>query len=64
VAALGRGDCIGAIHRIHGEEMAEFSVRHKGPLSVFAVERNDLLDFLEGNPGIGMKLAYDYHLRG
>jgi hypothetical protein len=31
---------------------------------VFAVERNDLLDFLEGNPGIGMKLAYDYHLQG
>ena len=64
VAALGRGDCIGALHRIHGDEMAEFSVRHKGPLTVFAVERNDLLDFLEGNPGIGMKLAYDYHLQG
>ena len=64
VAGLSRGDCIGAIHRIHGDEMAEFSVRHKGPLSLFAVERNDLLDFLEGNPGIGMKLAYDYHLQG
>jgi len=64
VAALGRGDCIGAIQRIHGDEMAEFTVRHKGSLSVFAVERNDLLDYLEGNPGIGMKLAYDYYLRG
>jgi hypothetical protein len=44
--------------------MAEFTVRHKESLSVFAVERNDILDYLEGNPGIGMKLAYDYHLRG
>ncbi len=64
IANLGRGDFIGAIHKIHRDELAEFTVRHKGPLSVFAIERNDVLDFIEGNPGVAMKLAYDYHFRG
>ncbi len=63
VATLTTGDCIGAVHKIHGDELAEFTVRHSGPLSVFAVERDDLLDFIEGNPGVSMKLAYDYYFR-
>jgi CRP-like cAMP-binding protein len=63
VAGLGRGDCIGAMHRIHGDELAEFTVSYKNDLKLFTIERQDVLDFIEGNPGVGMKLTYDYTLR-
>jgi CRP-like cAMP-binding protein len=63
VATLGPGDFVGAMHRIQRDELAEYTFSHPGPLSVFAVSREDALDFLEGNPGVGMKLAYDYYPR-
>jgi CRP-like cAMP-binding protein len=63
LATLGRGDCIGAMHRIHGDELAQFSVSYKGDLKLFSIDRQDVLDFIEGNPGVGMKLNYDYTLR-
>ena len=58
VTSLKRGDFIGAMHRIHRDELAEFTVRYKKPVSLFAIERADALEFIERNPGLGMKLAY------
>ncbi|KKL59521.1 hypothetical protein LCGC14_2214510, partial [marine sediment metagenome] len=61
VTDLKRGDVIGALHRIQRDELARFTVSYKGNLSLFTVDRSDLNDFLELNPGLGMKLADDYH---
>jgi CRP-like cAMP-binding protein/phosphoribosyl 1,2-cyclic phosphodiesterase len=62
VANLSNGDFIGSMHRIQREELAEYTVSHAGPLSLYAIDRQDVVDFLEGNPGVGMKLSYDYYL--
>jgi CRP-like cAMP-binding protein len=62
-ATLGRGDCLGAMHRIHGDELSEFTASYKKDVKLFTVDRQDVLDFVEGNPGVGMKLSYQYTLR-
>ncbi|MBN1837982.1 MAG: cAMP/cGMP-dependent 3',5'-cyclic-AMP/GMP phosphodiesterase [Spirochaetales bacterium] len=62
-ATLGKGDCIGAMHKIYGDEISEFTVSHKKAVKLFGIDRQDVLDFVEGNPGVGMKLTYQYTLR-
>jgi CRP-like cAMP-binding protein len=64
MATLGAGDFIGTLARIQREELAPYTVGFSGSLSLFAVDRPELIDFLEGNPGVAMKLAYPYELKG
>ena len=63
-ATLGRGGCIGAMNRIHRDELAEFTVSYRKDLKLFTIDRRDVLDFVEGNPGVGMKLSEEYALGG
>jgi CRP-like cAMP-binding protein len=64
VATLGAGDFIGTLARIQREELAPYTVGFRDSLSLFAVNRADLMDFLEGNPGVAKKLVYPYELKG
>ena len=59
VATLRKGDIIGAMHKIQRGEPAEYSYSFKKPVSLFVIRKNDALEFLERNPGLGMKLAYE-----
>jgi CRP-like cAMP-binding protein len=60
ITRLGRGDFIGAMVKIYRGEPAEYSFINKGPVSLFAVEKKDVLSFLRTNPGLMMKLVYDF----
>jgi CRP-like cAMP-binding protein len=64
VATLSAGDFVGTLARIQRDELALYSANFIGPLSVYTVDRPELIDFLEGNPGVAMKLAYPYELQG
>lgn len=54
------GDMIGAMERIYHNTPSQYTFRSRGPLSLFAIEKTDILNFLENNPGLIMKLAYDF----
>lgn len=60
IATLGRGDFIGAMVKIHREEPADLTYKNTGPVSLYYIEKNDVLYFLKKNPGLIMKLAYDF----
>ncbi len=60
IASLGRGDFIGAMVKIHREEPADFTYKSDGPISVYYIEKEDVLYFLQKNPGLIMKLTYDF----
>jgi CRP-like cAMP-binding protein/phosphoribosyl 1,2-cyclic phosphodiesterase len=59
IATLGRGHFIGEMHKIHRGEAAEYTFRYQRPVSLFTIKKIDVLEFMEKNPGLGMKLAYD-----
>ena len=63
LAALGVGDFIGSLARIQREELSPYTIGFRDSLSLFAISREDILDFIEGNPGTAMKLANPFELR-
>ena len=60
IAALGRGDFIGAMVKIHRKEPADYTYKNMGPVSLYYIKKEDVLYFLTKNPGLIMKLAYDF----
>jgi len=60
VATLGRGDFLGAMGKLHREEPAEFTFTCNGPAALYYIEGEDVLTFLNNNPGLIMKLVYDF----
>ena len=61
MVTLGRGDFIGSLRRISHGQPAEMTYSHDGPVRLFRAGRDDIRDFLTVNPGIGMKLVYDFY---
>ncbi|MCF7927502.1 MAG: cAMP/cGMP-dependent 3',5'-cyclic-AMP/GMP phosphodiesterase [Spirochaetales bacterium] len=60
VTTLGRGDFIGAMGKIHRNEPASVSFQNTTPLKVYIMKKEDVIAFLKKNPGLIMKLDYDY----
>lgn len=60
VATLGRGDFLGAMGKLHRGEPAEYTFTSSGPGALYYIEREDVLTFLNNNPGLIMKLVYDF----
>ncbi len=54
---LGRGDLVGSMVKVYQREKASCSYRTRDAASLYALERKDVLTFLENNPGMIMKLA-------
>jgi CRP-like cAMP-binding protein len=63
LASLRNGDFIGSLSRIRRQEKSPYTISYPGSLSLFEVSRQDVQDFIEGNPGTAMKLAYPYELK-
>jgi CRP-like cAMP-binding protein len=64
LASLRDGDFIGSLSRISRQETSPYTISYPEDLSLFAVSREDLTDFIQGNPGTAMKLASPYELKG
>jgi CRP-like cAMP-binding protein len=60
LALLKPGDFIGSLNRLQRDALACYTYSHEHDLSLFAIKRSDALDYLDKNPGLGMKLAQDY----
>jgi len=60
VAFIGRGAFIGTMQRVHRGELSNYGFYHDEPVSLFAIKKDDIMDFVENNPGLLMKLDYDF----
>jgi len=58
VSTLGPGDVIGMLHKIQRGEPADYTFSHAESLSLFFIDKNDVIAFLKRNPGTAMRLAY------
>ncbi len=57
---LTRGDFIGSMSQVHSSEPSRFTFSHTGPVSLFAMRRDNVVRFLDNNPGLLMKFRYDF----
>jgi CRP-like cAMP-binding protein len=64
LAGLRDGDFIGSLSRISRQETSPYTISYPEDLSLFAVSREDVTDFIQGNPGTAMKLNSPYELQG
>ncbi len=57
---LSRGDYIGEFNKIYDNTPAGYSFESRGPVSLYSMKRSDILNFLKHNPGLIMKLRYNF----
>ncbi len=60
LSILRKGEFIGALQKVHRGEPSNYTFTHKEPVSLFAMRKEDILNFVEKNPGQLMKLVYDF----
>jgi CRP-like cAMP-binding protein len=60
VAILFKGDFIGTMQEVRTREASQYSYTYNGPVSLYAMTAEDIIDFTEKYPGLVMKLAYDF----
>ena len=60
ITELSRGDFIGTMQEITKETPSSFSFEYDGPVSVFAMKKQDIVKFARQNPGIMMKQVYSF----
>jgi len=57
ITALGKGDFVGSIERLHKNLPALYTFRNSQPVSLFAMKETDLKFFIDKNPGLLMKFT-------
>jgi CRP-like cAMP-binding protein/phosphoribosyl 1,2-cyclic phosphodiesterase len=60
VASLGRGDFVGDLHGINQNLPSRYTFKTASGTRLFAIEREDMRTFADNNPGLIMKLTYDF----
>lgn len=60
IAVLKRGDFAGSIRRLHKGDPSAYTFSHSAPVSLYALNSDEILLFVERNPGLLMKLVYDF----
>jgi len=60
IAELQPGALVGLMQRVYRGEKALYTYNHKGDVTLYAIRRDDVIDFLDKNPGLIMKLVYDF----
>ena len=60
IKVLGPGDFVGAMGKIAAGEVSMFTFYHSGPLELFLIPAEEVRVFLSKNPGLAMKLVYEY----
>ncbi len=60
LAVLGRGDFVGTMQSVHKGEGSRYTFTHEDGVSLYAMKAEDILKFVENNPGLLMKLVYDF----
>ena len=60
VAKLSVGDFVGTMQEVTKELASEYGFTYDGPISLFAMKRQDIVKFARQNPGIMMKQVYGF----
>jgi CRP-like cAMP-binding protein len=60
IATLKRGDFVGTLLRIKRGIPSEYTFLTKGPVSLYEINYDDVIRFITKNPGLMMKLLYDF----
>ncbi|HRX16084.1 MAG TPA: cyclic nucleotide-binding domain-containing protein, partial [Spirochaetota bacterium] len=60
IATLSTGDIIGSMHDIHRGHTSRYTYKHDSDVSLFAMKSSEISIFAEKNPGIVMKIEYNY----
>jgi CRP-like cAMP-binding protein len=59
IRQLTKGEFIGSLPRLYKNLEAEYSFRNTGHVSLFELKQNDIVQFIDRNPGLIMKFNYD-----
>jgi CRP-like cAMP-binding protein len=62
ISTLTQGDIVGSMQNVHKKEPAFFTFKNNSPVSLYAMKSRDIFAFAENNPGILMKLSYEFAL--
>ena len=60
VAALKRGDFIGSVQKLYLNEPADYTFSNRETVAVYAMKTDDIKKFISNNPGLLMKLVYNF----
>jgi len=60
ISILKRGDFAGTMLKVHRDQPAEYSFINKEKVSLYAMKAEDIYRFVDRNPGILMKLVYNF----
>ncbi len=60
MAVLRKGDFIETMLHVHRKRTARYTFSHEEPVSLYAMKRDEIYRFAEKNPGLLMKLVYDF----
>jgi len=55
---IGRGDIIGSMLKVAKREPSNFTFSNSNPVSLYTMKREDIIEFVRGNPGIAKKMFY------
>jgi len=60
IGTLKKGDFIGSLKRLYKNQKSEFTYSNFEPITLYALKKNDVVEFLDNNPGIQMKLFHEF----
>ncbi|PKL41292.1 MAG: cAMP/cGMP-dependent 3',5'-cyclic-AMP/GMP phosphodiesterase [Spirochaetae bacterium HGW-Spirochaetae-1] len=60
ITVLGKGDIVGSVLDLYSGEPSQYSFTYRDNLSLYTVSSDDFHKFLDKNPGLIMKLKYDF----
>lgn len=60
VGELHRGDFVGSFQRLYKNLPAKYTFTYDSPVKLYAMEASQLYRFIEKNPGLMMKLVYEF----
>ena len=60
VAKLKRGDFIGTMESVYKKRSACYTFTNESPVLLYKIHSSDILKFIDKNPGLIMKLTYDF----
>ena len=60
IGELKRGDFIGSMEKVYDNRKSEMTFAAENSVRLFSIKRDDIVKFANRNPGLMMKLAYDF----
>ena len=60
MAVLKRGDLVGSVQLLQMNKPENYTFTHREAVSLFGIRAEDMKRFIGNNPGLLMKLVYDF----